>query len=188
VSISGDVFLIDHSNEQVYIPDDGTTEFAGPSRSYGYELKTSLQITKALALTGGLTQVMNAFFRGTGPRVYTDSSPHHVANAGLTLAAFRGFSGSLLWRHVGNYRLDGKDANIRASGLDVVDLSVRKRLSTRVDVNVSVDNLFNKRYLETQNYFESRVSPGARSALRIHGTPGYPVGVAAGLTLHLLGK
>ncbi len=30
-------FLIDRSNEQVYIPDDGSIEFAGRSRSYGVE-------------------------------------------------------------------------------------------------------------------------------------------------------
>jgi len=31
------MFFIDRSNEQVYIPDDGSFEFKGPSRSYGYE-------------------------------------------------------------------------------------------------------------------------------------------------------
>jgi hypothetical protein len=188
VSVSADLFFIDHSNEQVYIPDDGAIVFAGPSRSYGYELKTSIQITRALALIGGTTQVMNAFFRGTAPRAYTDSAPHNVANGGLVLGNLHGFSGSLLWRHAGNYRLDGTDANIRASGLDVVDLSVRRSLGHWIDASVSVDNLFNKRYLETQNFFESRVSPGAPSAFRIHGTPGFPVGVTGGVTLHLFGK
>src|SRR5262245_14662121 len=38
-AVSVDSFLIDRSNEQVYIPDDGTFAFAGPSRSYGYEGK-----------------------------------------------------------------------------------------------------------------------------------------------------
>ncbi len=45
VSVSADTFLIDHSNEMVYIPDDGSFEFKGPSRAYGYEAKTSLEIT-----------------------------------------------------------------------------------------------------------------------------------------------
>src|SRR5262249_30762284 len=43
-SASADTFLIDRSNEQVYIPDDGTFEFQGPSRSYGYETKASIRI------------------------------------------------------------------------------------------------------------------------------------------------
>jgi outer membrane receptor protein involved in Fe transport len=188
MSVSADLFFIDHSNEQVYIPDDGTIVFAGPSRSYGYELKTSIQITRTVALTGGMTQVMNAFFRGTAPRVYTDSAPHIVANGGLLVGNIHGFSGSLLWRHAGNYRLDGLDANIRASGLDVVDLGVRRRLNRWIDASLSVDNLLNKRYLETQNYFESRVRSGLPAVFRIHGTPGYPMAVTGGVTLHFCGK
>ncbi len=123
ISLSTDLFLIDHSNDQIYIPDDGSIEFAGPSRSYGYEVKSSMQITRHLAFTGGMTRVMNAFFRGTFPRVYVDSSPHVVGNGGLTLANFHGFSGSLLWCHVGNYRLDGEDATIRASGRTLLTLT-----------------------------------------------------------------
>ena len=188
LSVSADLFLIDHSNEQVYIPDDGTIEFAGPSRSDGYEVKASAQITRQFSVNAGLTQVMNAFFRGSIPRVYVDSSPHMAANAGLVLADFHGFTSSLLYRHVGNYRLDGKDANIRASGLDVLDFSVGKRIRPWVDLNLSLDNLTDKRYLETQNFFESRVSPGDPAIARIHGTPGFPIGVNLGLTFHVFGK
>jgi outer membrane receptor for monomeric catechols len=39
-----------------------------------------------------------------------------------------------------------------------------KRVRRRVDFNISIDNLTDKRYFETQNYIESRVSPGAASA------------------------
>src|SRR5262249_6977853 len=42
-SFASDLFLIDRSNEQVYVPDDGTFELKGPSRSYGFEGKTSLR-------------------------------------------------------------------------------------------------------------------------------------------------
>jgi len=187
-SFSTDLFLIDHSNEQVYIPDDGTLSFAGPSRSSGYEFKASAQLTRHVAFTAGMTQVMNAFFRGTSPRVYVDSSPHTVGNAGFTLANYHGFNSSIQYRHVGNYRLTGDDATIRASGLDVVDFSMNKRIRRWVDLNFSIDNLFNKRYLETQNYFESRVSPDAEAITRIHGTPGYPFGATVGVTFHLFGK
>jgi outer membrane receptor protein involved in Fe transport len=188
VSVSADLFLIDTSNQQVYIPDDGSIEFAGPARAYGFEVKTSLRLTDRLSFDGGLTQVMNAFFRGTSPREYVDSAPHTVANAGLTLSDYRGFSGSLRYRHTSNYRLDPLDAGIRAAGLDVVDLGLSKRLGRSVDFNLAIDNLFNKRYFETQNYFESRVRPGDDPAERIHATPGHPFGVTVGLTFKFLGK
>lgn len=188
LSLVTDLFLIDRSNEQVYIPDDGSFEFTAPSRSFGYELKTSAQLTKHLAFNGGLTQVSNAFFRGTRPRIYVDSAPHTVANAALTFSGYRGFDAALGYRHTGNYRLDGEDARLRASGLDVLDFSLRKRLRSWMDFNLSIDNLTNKRYFETQNYFESRLRPNDPALARIHGTPGHPLGVTAGLTFRFFGK
>jgi len=187
-SFSVDTFLIDRSNEQVYIPDDGSFEFKGPSRSYGYEGKTSVQLARHFAFNAGLTQVTNSFYRARSPRVYVDSAPHSVGDAALTLSGWRGFFGSLRYRHVGNYRLDGLDPTIHASGLDVLDLAVTKPLRHGVDFNVAIDNLSNKAYYETQNYFQSRVTPTTEVAARVHGTPGYPFGITLGLTFHLQAK
>jgi len=184
-SLSADAFLIDRSNEQVYIPDDGTFEFKGPSRSYGYEGKGAFHLNSFLSLNGDLTQVTQSFYRGTFPRVYVDSAPHNVASAGLTLSGWRGMFGSLRWRHIGNYRLDGLHPTIRASGLDVIDLALSKTLRRWVDLNFDIDNLTNKRFYETQNYFESRVTSSVPAIFRVHGTPGYPFSVTGGLTFHL---
>jgi outer membrane receptor protein involved in Fe transport len=187
-SLTTDLFLIDRSNEQVYIPDDGSIEFKGPSRATGFEVKTSASLTKYLSFNGGVTKVMNAFYRGTFPRVYVDSAPHVVSDAGLTLSNWRGLSGSLRMRYTSSYRLDGEDRNIQATGLTVLDLSVSKKLRRWVDFNLSIDNLMDKRYFETQNYFESRLRPGDPVMARIHATPGYPRTVTAGLTFRLFGK
>lgn len=81
-----DLFWIDRSNEIVYIADDGSLEFYGPSRAYGAEVKLSVAVMRHLSLNGGLTKVFNAFYRGTNPRQYVDRAPHFVANAGLTVA------------------------------------------------------------------------------------------------------
>ena len=185
-SIAGDLFLIDRSSEQVYIPDDGSFEFKSPSRSYGWEAKTTIQITSSLALNSGFTQVTNSFFRGTFPRVYVDNAPHSVANSGLTLTGWHGFNGSLRYRHISNYRLNGLDPMIRASGLDVLDLSASKQLRRNLDFNVAIDNLTNKQFYETQNFLESRVTPDAPIVARIHGTPGYPVGFSVGFTYRIV--
>ena len=187
-SISTDYFLIDHSNEQVYIPDDGTFEFKGPSRSTGYEVKASIEVTRYVSINGGLTQVTNAFFRATSPRVYVDSSPHLVGNGGVVISGVHGFFGAINYRHVRNYRLDGEDVSIRAAGLDVIDFSMRQRIRSWVDFNLSIDNLVNKKYFETQNFFESRVRPAGPVIAQIHGTPGYSRGFTAGLTFHLFNK
>lgn len=188
LSVSSDLFLIDRSNEQVYIPDDGSIEFQGPSRAYGVEVKTSARLARYLNFNAGLTHVGNVFFRGTGPRVYVDSAPRNVANAGLTFSGWKGLTSSLRFRYIDSYRLDGEDPSLRASGLTVLDFSLVKQLTKWVDVNLSVDNLTDKRYFETQNFFESRVAPGAPVISRVHATPGYPITWSAGLTFHLFRK
>jgi outer membrane receptor protein involved in Fe transport len=191
-SFSTDTFLIDHSNEQVYIPDDGSFEFKGPSRAYGYEAKSSVDLTSHVSLNGGLTKIANAFFRGGDHRVYVDSAPHFVANAGLTLAGYRGWSGSFRMRAINHYGLDGGvgagDPSIVASGLTVFDAGVSKQLNHTVELNLGLDNLLNRDYYETQNYFESRVTPAAPVIARIHATPAYPLTVVAGVTLHFGAK
>ncbi|MES1262339.1 MAG: TonB-dependent receptor [Acidobacteriota bacterium] len=187
-AVSTDFFLIDHSNEQVYIPDDGSFEFKGPSRAYGYEAKGSMEITHHLSLNGGVTKILNAFFKGGDHRVYVDSAPHFVANAALTLAAWNKWSGSLRMRAINHYRLDGDDPSIVASGHTVLDLGIARQINHRLELNLSFDNLTNRDYYETQNYFESRVTPDAPVIARIHATPAYPLTAVAGVTMRFGGK
>ncbi|HEV2666813.1 MAG TPA: hypothetical protein VG324_17975 [Blastocatellia bacterium] len=82
-------------------------------------------------------------------------------------------------------------AGYAQQGVDLFHGHVHVAAELRYDYfrfNPSIDNLTDKRYFETQNYFESRVSPGAEARARIHGTPGYPVGVSVGLTFRLGAK
>ncbi len=63
LSISTDLFWLDRSHEQVYVPDDGSVEFKGPTRAYGFEVKTAAQVTRFVSFNAGVTRVANAFFR-----------------------------------------------------------------------------------------------------------------------------
>ena len=194
-SASVDAFLIDRQHEDVYSPDNGTMQYQGPSRSDGWEVKASAQLSRYLSWNAGLTQVGNAFFQGTSPREYVDSAPHSVGNSSLTLNGWHGLYSSLRYRHIGSYLVVNPDnssvppapiyttsAQVHASGLDVLDFSATKRLKAGLEWNLSVDNLNNKRFYETQNFFDSRISPTAPAEARIHGTPGYPIGFTTGLT------
>lgn len=205
LSVAPSFFFIDRSNEQVYIPDDGSIAFAGRSRSYGVEVKGSTRFNRYLSFNGGLTQVIRAFFPGeftsgsSRRRIQIDSAPHTVANGSLVVNELRGFNSSLSWRHISSYRLDGEDDSIRASGNDVLDFSVAKRLRKWMDVNFSIDNVLNKRYFETQNYFESRLSTDQPIGIdpetgrdvypsRIHATPGYSRAFNVGVTFRFFEK
>lgn len=192
VSAVFSTFLIDRSSEQVYIPDDGSIEFAGPSRSYGIEFRKSVRFNRYLTLNGGLTQVFNSYFKGQrtddGSRLIVDSAPKTVANGSIVFSEVYAINSSLNWRHISGYRLDGADRTIRASGHDVVDFSISKRLKKWIDLSFSVDNLLDKKYYETQNYFESRTCPTCGTVERIHATPGFPRTFNLGLTFRLFAK
>jgi outer membrane receptor protein involved in Fe transport len=131
--------------------------------------------------------VANAYYRDTSPRIYVDSAPHFVASSGLAMSPWNGWSASLAMRAISHYRLDGMDASIVASGHTVFDAAISRRIRRGVELSVSMDNLTNRQYYETQNYFISRLA-GALPTARIHGTPGYPLTVTAGVTLRLFGK
>ncbi len=183
-----DAFLIDRSNELVYIADDGSLGFFGPSRASGWEAKTSVEITRRLSLSAGVTKVSNAFYRGSAPRVYVDRAPHFTANAGLTLANWKGWTGSLRMRAINGYRLDGEDRTIAAAGHTVFDFTMVRRVNRWADFNFSLENLADRSYYETQNYIESRPYRGGPAAFGIHATPGYPRTVTVGMTFRLRGK
>jgi hypothetical protein len=195
LSASTDVFLIDRQHEDVYQADNGALEYHGPSRSYGWEAKASAEITLHLAWNAGLTQVMNAFYRGTAPREYVDGAPHSVANSGVTLNEWHGLYSSLRYRHISRYLLVNSDespasaavlysgpSRATATGLDVLDFAETKKLYSCLEWNLSIDNLNNKRYYETQNFFNSRTAADAPVEARVHGTPGYPIGFTTGVT------
>lgn len=186
-TLQSSFFLIEPSNQLVYIPDDGSIELSDPSRSYGFEVKTVMQLTRELSIDGGMTKVTNAYFRGTSPRVYVDSAPHLVANAAITLSNWRGWSGSLRMRAINRYRLDGLDPSIAAAGHTVFDFAFSRRLHRAVELGMALDNVLDRNYWEIQNFFESRL-PGQDPRERIHGTPGYPATLIVGLTFRFGAK
>ncbi|MBI5281211.1 MAG: TonB-dependent receptor [Candidatus Solibacter usitatus] len=185
-SAQSSAFLIERSNEQVYVPDDGSIEFRSPSRAYGFETKASLELTRFVFLNGGFTKVANAFYTGV-PRAYVEAAPHFVANAGLTVSGWRGWSGSLRMRAINHYRLDGEDPAVAAGGHTVFDLGLSRRITRDVDFSFAADNLLNRPYYETQNYFESRL-PGQEPRFRVHATPGYSRTLIAGISVRLRRK
>jgi outer membrane receptor protein involved in Fe transport len=111
-----------------------------------------------------------------------------TTNAALTLAAWHGWSGSILMRAINRYRLDVDHSSIVATGHTVFDAGIAKQIRSGIEFNLAFDNLTNRDYYETQNYFESRVTPDAPIMGRIHATPGYPFAAVLGITFHLRGK
>ena len=90
-------------------------------------------------------------------------------------------------RAINHYRLVADDPTIRAAGHTVFDLAASRRISPMLDVYFAADNLFDRDYWETQNFFESRL-PGQGPVERIHATPSFGRTVVVGVTVKLGGK
>lgn len=187
VSLAASSFWIDRSNELIYAADAGTTEFVGPSRSYGFEAKSSLQITRALSWNGSITKVLNAFYRDTAPREYIDRAPHFTAYTSFTLADWKRWNGSVRMRSINHYILNGEQAHSKVSGHTVFDFSVARRLNHWLELNFAVDNLLDKQYYETFERYTSRLQ-GEDALERVHGTPGYGRTIIGGVTINLFPK
>src|SRR5262249_1399966 len=183
-SFSSSFYLIDASSTQVYVPDDGSIEFKGPSRSYGYEFKGRVQFNHSLSLTTNLTHVLNAIYKGTITLEYDSNAPTVVGGGSLIISNIECFSGYINYRHINSYRLDETDNTFRASGLDVVDFQTTKRINRFLNLQFSIDNVLGKSFFETQNVGDSRTSPTAAVITRVHGTPGYPRSYSGGIALH----
>ena len=78
-----------------------------------------------------------------------------MGNGTLTLTDLRSFSGLLLNRRISNYRLDGEDTGSLASADGCMRFQPCKLNPSLVDFNLSIDNLTDKHYFETQNFFGS---------------------------------
>lgn len=187
-NLAGTFFLIDNSSAQVYITDDNTIEFQGPSRSYGYEIKNSVRFNSYLSLNLSGTRVLNTFLKGTSPREFLSNAPSFTFNSNLVLSNLKGVTSVISYRHINSYLLDSIDTSLRASGLDVVDLKVSKKLIRGFEVSMGIDNLLNKKYFEVQNFGESRARPNDPVVERVHGTPGYPFSLTFGVSFRFREK
>jgi outer membrane receptor protein involved in Fe transport len=157
-SLATNFFWIDRSNEMIYVADDGSNELVGPSRSYGYEVKTSSQLTRYLSLNASLTKVLNSFYRDTEPREYVDRAPRFVGYVGLTLTEWHGWSGSVRFRAINRFRVNSESGEPwRAPGHSVTDFSLSRRLTRWMDFNLTVDNVFDRTYYETVDLYTSRL-------------------------------
>lgn len=180
--LSASTYWIDRSNELVYVADDNTFEFLGPTRSYGFETKAVFGITRFLSINGNITKVSNAFYRNTDPREYIDRAPHFTASSALTLSNWKGWTSSLRYRAINNYLLAFDQPDVRAAGNSVFDFSFVRRINRNFDFNFSMDNVFDRNYLETQNLVTMRVRPNAPVSDEIAATPGYPRTITVGFT------
>ncbi|HEY2922500.1 MAG TPA: hypothetical protein VGK77_26255, partial [Candidatus Binatia bacterium] len=111
-------------------------------------------------------------------------APRFLALAGITARHPSGLEGRIQLRSVGDrYGTEDRSVNIR--GYNILDLNLRYKWS-RYEFLFAIDNIAKTKWRAAQFVFESRL-PGepAMGVQDMNFTPGDPLTVRAGVTVHL---
>jgi outer membrane cobalamin receptor len=167
--------------EFVYVGDAGVVEPSGKTRRQGLDLSVRYQITKHLYADVDLNTAKPRAIGELEGQNYLPLAPTFTTVGGLSLQTTKGFSGSLRYRYIGN-RPANEDNSIVAKGYFVTDMQVNYAKKA-YNIGLSVQNLFNTRWKETQFATESRLRGEAAPVEEIHFTPGTPFFARLSLTL-----
>ena len=96
-----------------------------------------------------------------------------MSSGGVTVHDPRGFL-SVRARGIGD-RPGNDDGSLTAEGYVVADLVAGKKLGKGLDLNLTINNVFDTDWREAQFAEESRVSPTASVMEQMHYTPGVPL-------------
>ncbi|GAB3890767.1 TonB-dependent receptor [Larkinella knui] len=163
--------------EFVYVGDEGVVEPSGRSRRYGIDVSIRYQLTRNLYADLDLnTAKPRAIGVESGPtgraQNYLPLAPTFTSTGGVTLQNVGRWSGSLRYRYMRN-RPANEDNSIIAQSYFVTDLQVNYTRS-RYQFGLSIQNLLNTRWKETQFATESRLRGETAPVDEIHFTPGTP--------------
>jgi outer membrane receptor protein involved in Fe transport len=167
--------------EFVYVGDAGVIEPSGKSKRQGLDLSVRYQLTKTLYADVDISSAKPRAIGEMEGMNYLPLAPLFTSTGGLSLQMPNGLSGSLRYRYMAN-RPANEDNSIVAKGYFVGDMQVTYA-KKKYNVGLSVQNLLNTKWKETQFDTESRLRNEKVPAEEIHFTPGTPFFARLSLTL-----
>jgi len=167
--------------EFVYVGDAGVVEPGGRTRRQGFDLSVRYQITDHLYADVDVNTTKPRAIGALEGQNYLPLAPIFTTMGGLSVQNNAGFSGSLRYRYIGN-RPANEDNSIVAKGYFVTDMQANYSRKNYT-LGLSVQNLFNTRWKETQFATESRLQGEAAPVEEIHFTPGTPFFARLSLTV-----
>jgi len=172
------------------VGDEGTTEQSGPTRRWGVDFETRLQVFPWLLLDYDLTYA-DPRFRVTGEAI--PLAPTLLMNGGLTASLADNFSAALRIRFLDD-RPANEDRSLITRGYTLVDLLVRYRWRD-VEATLEILNLGDMDWRETQFATDSclrqevgvdprcPLSGGGPGIADINFVSGYGTNLRGGLTV-----
>lgn len=169
------------AQEFVYVGDAGVVEPSGKTRRMGVDISARYQLTNQLFADFDANLTHPRAIDATKGADYLPLAPIFTSIGGLSLYNKTGFNGSLRYRYMAN-RPANEDNSIVAKGYFVTDLQLNYA-QKRYNIGLSIYNLFNQKWKETQFATESRLKNEAQPVEEIHFTAGSPFFAKASLTV-----
>ena len=168
------------AQEFIFVGDENVLELSGRSRRAGVDISVRYQLTKTLFADLDLNTANPRAVGVEAGQNYLPLAPRFTSVGGLSLKTQSGFSGSLRYRYMAN-RPANEDNSIVAKGYFVNDLQANYN-RRNYSLGLSIQNLFDVHWKETQFATESRLRGEAETVNEICFTPGTPFFARLSLT------
>lgn len=165
--------------EFVYVGDAGVVEPSGETRRAGFDLGIRYQLSDYFFFNFDANYTHARGINEPSGQNYIPLAPDFTSTGGLSFQNWKNFSGGLRYRFIKN-RPANEDNSIVAKGYFITDFNVNYTFK-KIVFCVSVENLFNSEWNETQFATESRIKNETSSVEEIHFTPGTPFFLKVGM-------
>lgn len=163
--------------EYVYGGDSGTVDFSGRTQRLGFDFSARYQPVAVLYFDADVNYAHGRSLDDVAGQNYIPLAPVWSSTGGVTYGAKNGFNGSLRYRWLGN-RAANEDYSLTAVGYFINDL-VLNYTKRRYEIGLTVNNIFNVQWKETQFETETRLkneapvdgvafTPGTKLAALLH--------------------
>jgi outer membrane cobalamin receptor len=158
--------------EFVYVGDEGIVEPSGKTRRMGLDVSLRYQPVSWLFLDIDANYCKGRSIDDPKGKNYIPLAPVFTSAGGLTYKSKIGLNAILRYRYMHD-RPANEDKSVIAEGYFINDVSLNYTRS-RFEFGLSVQNLFDARWKETQFDTESRLQNEPQAVSEIHFTPGTP--------------
>lgn len=158
--------------EFVYVGDAGVVEAGGQTQRMGWDASLRYQLAKALYADFDVNVAYPKALQVPNEESNIPLAPRFTSTGGLSYRNKSAWNGSLRYRYMGN-RPANENNSVVAKGYFIADASINYT-KPKWEIGLSVQNIFNAKWKETQFDTESRLQTEPNPVSEIHFTPGTP--------------
>lgn len=169
--------------EFVYVGDEGVVEAGGQTQRIGFDLSSRYEVAQNLYADMDISLAHPRALNTPSAESYLPLAPRFTSVGGLTYRKQYGWNGSLRYRLMGD-RPANETNTVVAKGYSIIDGAINYS-KKRWEVGLSIQNVLNTKWKETQFDTESQLQTETMPVSEIHFTPGTPFFARLNVTINL---